>query len=227
MKFNLEPYHRNVPDNELIDDLIRVANSIGSNTVRWRDYATHGRFSHRTFKRRFGSWKAALDLAGLKRARGWKTPNEELFANLEELWLKLGRQPHVSDLKTPLSRFSPNAYLSRFGRWRVALQEFVSWAEAQEDYKQEDYNSQSIDFEGGNTTKRTPRQISDRLRAKVLLRDGATCRLCGARPEDGAKLHVDHIKPWSKGGETLMENLQILCDKCNVGKSNLEESGGL
>jgi len=34
-------------------------------------------------------------------------------------------------------------------------------------------------------------------------------------------LHADHIKPWSKGGETVIENLQTLCSKCNIGKSDL------
>ena len=36
------------------------------------------------------------------------------------------------------------------------------------------------------------------------------------------ELHVDHIKPWSKGGETVLENLQTLCATCNLGKSNIE-----
>lgn len=31
----------------------------------------------------------------------------------------------------------------------------------------------------------------------------------------------DHIKPWSKGGKTNPENLQMLCVKCNNDKSNL------
>lgn len=70
-------------------------------------------------------------------------------------------------------------------------------------------------------TKRTRRDISNSLRVKVLMRDGATCRLCGIRPEQGAQLHVDHIIPWSKGGETTLDNLQILCSKCNLGKSDL------
>jgi 5-methylcytosine-specific restriction endonuclease McrA len=35
-------------------------------------------------------------------------------------------------------------------------------------------------------------------------------------------LHVDHIKAWANGGETVLENLQTLCSKCNLGKSDLE-----
>ncbi|MCW5775769.1 MAG: HNH endonuclease [Phycisphaeraceae bacterium] len=31
-------------------------------------------------------------------------------------------------------------------------------------------------------------------------------------------LHVDHILAWSNGGETVLANLQTLCDRCNLGK---------
>jgi 5-methylcytosine-specific restriction endonuclease McrA len=34
------------------------------------------------------------------------------------------------------------------------------------------------------------------------------------------QLHVDHIYPWAKGGETVVENLQTLCMTCNIGKSD-------
>lgn len=57
------------------------------------------------------------------------------------------------------------------------------------------------------------------------MRDGAKCKLCGQSPQhEGITLQVDHIKPWSKGGETTLENLQILCNVCNIGKSNIEEN---
>jgi 5-methylcytosine-specific restriction endonuclease McrA len=41
--------------------------------------------------------------------------------------------------------------------------------------------------------------------------------------EGAITLHVDHIKPWSKGGETVPDNLQTLCSVCNIGKNNLED----
>lgn len=63
------------------------------------------------------------------------------------------------------------------------------------------------------------------LRAKAFERFGNVCSCCGKRPEDGVSLHVDHIKPRSLYPELEadIENLQILCELCNVGKSNLSE----
>ena len=69
---------------------------------------------------------------------------------------------------------------------------------------------------GGSQT-RTGRDPSLRLRWHVLQRDRFTCRACGTSPalSLGVELHVDHIVAWSKGSETVLENLQTLCSVCN------------
>lgn len=56
------------------------------------------------------------------------------------------------------------------------------------------------------------------MRYDILKRDNFTCQICGATSKTGAKLHVDHINPISKGGKTKPSNLQTLCDMCNLGK---------
>jgi hypothetical protein len=65
------------------------------------------------------------------------------------------------------------------------------------------------------------RTVGLRLRWRVLTRDNNRCRGCGATVEDGARLDVDHIKPVSKGGLTIEENLQTLCYNCNMGKADI------
>lgn len=62
------------------------------------------------------------------------------------------------------------------------------------------------------------RLMSDSLRYDVMRRDGFRCQICGITAKEGAKLHVDHIRPVSKGGRTEISNLRTLCDRCNLGK---------
>ena len=64
------------------------------------------------------------------------------------------------------------------------------------------------------------------LRYKALKLGNGACCLCGATAKDGAKLHVDHIKPKSIYPELSYEldNLQILCADCNIGKSNTDDT---
>jgi hypothetical protein len=58
----------------------------------------------------------------------------------------------------------------------------------------------------------------------VLARDKWKCCSCGRSAKDGITLHVDHIKPRSLGGSDDMKNLQTLCLKCNIGKSNKDST---
>ncbi|MCM3500926.1 HNH endonuclease [Microbacterium sp. P26] len=62
--------------------------------------------------------------------------------------------------------------------------------------------------------------LTSRLRADILRRDGYRCRMCGRAADHGITLHVDHIIPISRNGRSIPENLQTLCQDCNLGKSN-------
>ena len=56
-------------------------------------------------------------------------------------------------------------------------------------------------------------------RAVIYRRGNGVCAECGiAVSEDN--FEADHIKPWSKGGRTIIANGQILCSHCNHTKSN-------
>lgn len=63
-----------------------------------------------------------------------------------------------------------------------------------------------------------------KLRFKILKRDGFRCHYCGKSPhrDPNIVLHVDHIKPLSKGGTWDEKNLITACAECNMGKSNTE-----
>ena len=61
-----------------------------------------------------------------------------------------------------------------------------------------------------------------RLRMVILTKYGSRCMCCGATPEDGVKMHVDHIKPRKLFPLLALDpdNLQVLCEVCNHGKGN-------
>ena len=57
--------------------------------------------------------------------------------------------------------------------------------------------------------------ISENVRFAVWRRDKGRCVQCGSK----TNLEFDHIIPISKGGSSTERNLQLLCEKCNRGKS--------
>lgn len=216
MKFELENHSRNTPDAELLEELRRIATLLKKATVTIDEFNDNASFHSTTLSRRFGTWMKSLDAAGLPRTRNLNITNEELFENLAAVWLKLGRQPKYQDLIKEHSLYSSGTYEKRFGTWRRALEAFVEWANSDEPKVQLNEMPKNV------PTKRGPRNINWRLRALVLMRDGGRCQLCGAEAKDGAKLHIDHVIPWANGGDTKLANLQVLCEVCNIGKSNVE-----
>lgn len=84
---------------------------------------------------------------------------------------------------------------------KEALQELIEEGEIFNKY---------IDKDGKRET--IPQDVMD----KVWNRDGGRCAKCGSQEN----LEFDHIIPFSKGGATTYRNIQLLCKKCNLEKSN-------
>lgn len=220
MQFILNDYHRNVSDLELINDLKRVAQELNKETITIEDYNQNGNYNATTLTRRFKSWFRCLELANLKMSRSpLNISNESLFEDIERVWILLGKQPSYQDM-SKYSQYSIGTYEKRFNGWRGALNAFVDYINKSNEIDNEQLSTNNI----SRTATKTNRNINLRLRFLVMKRDDFKCRICGRSPAttQGIELQVDHIIPWSKGGETTIDNLQTLCRDCNLGKSNLE-----
>lgn len=236
----------NIPTEEMLEDVRRVASLLNKQTLTQQEYKDHGgKFSCSAISGRFdGSWFKVLESIGLGRSRTFGVTDEEYFQNLEGIWMKLGRQPLYREVEKPFSKYSVGAYEYKFGSWRKALEAFVAYMNAEEGGESATKPVVKgallplVSIEGSMRTSsgqqaptfhKTKRNVSDRLRFRIFYRDGMTCKICGksrAKYPD-LEIVVDHIFPWSKGGETVFENLQTLCRPCNGGKGDLGQSEGM
>jgi hypothetical protein len=60
--------------------------------------------------------------------------------------------------------------------------------------------------------------IPDDVKRIVWIRDNGCCRQCGNALTPSVDVHYDHIFPWSKGGTSDKDNVQLLCQPCNSSK---------
>ena len=232
------------PD-QLLRELKTIANKHKGTVFQYEDYRRlGGKRARGTFCKYLGGWRQAVASIGLKDGFSRARPDlrtyadEDYFEEMQRLWELLGRQPMAREMRKS-GRISPQSFQQRFGSWTKAVYAFcedrngpdsydfvdgMPQAEraelAQEIASQEHIgNSQALIL---NLKRRTPRKPSVRLRFQVFQRDNFTCRACGRSParEIGVILEVDHVIAWSHGGETILANLQTLCNRCNSGKSD-------
>ena len=274
-------------DEALLSELHRIATELKGERLTKRKFDTFARTHSSTLEKRFGSWKNALDLAGISESiaprinvitreklvselqayakefpdrtsvtqseiakrlkvrntsiakakkfgtwgkllieagfssvpHGRRYTDEECYENIVALWTHYGRQPNFAELNQPPSRVGAKAYIRRWGGWRSALSAFIKYIN-HDTPKLTPTPVVSEYSESKLTTENISRSISLALRYKILCRDHFRCVICGRSPakEPSIELHVDHIHPWSKGGQNTEGNLRILCFDCNLGK---------
>ncbi len=217
MNFDISFRNQAITQEDIILDLIKVSNLISNKSFSYKTYKENGgKYEQKSISRRFGSWNKALIEANLKPINVCNYSDEELFYNIQNVWINIGKQPTRRDMiEENGSNISSSPYIRRFGTWTNALIEFAHYM---------NFNVVNNARAEVNVNRHTTsRDINLRLRFKVMQRDNFKCRFCGRSPatSTGLVLHVDHIDAYSKGGETIIENLQTLCQDCNLGKSNL------
>jgi hypothetical protein len=68
-------------------------------------------------------------------------------------------------------------------------------------------------------SKRT-KKLSQKETNELKEKQKDICPLCNEKIFNNDKIHIDHIKPISKGGEDTIENMQITHSDCNLSKGN-------
>ncbi len=228
---------RRMTNQGLLEEMRRVHRLLGKDALTAEDFSRHTQLNAAAVARRFGSWHQALEEAVIPRSqfatKGWK--EQDCFENLASVWAHIGRRPKYSEMDATASKIPVRAYEQRWGSWRNALRAFLAWAN-------EAAGSEALVAPGASTPdnavsrSRSTRQlrageggpridrreVRPQLRFKVLQRDRFKCVACGRSPAThlGVVLHADHILPVARGGETTLENLQSLCQDCNLGKGS-------
>lgn len=115
-----EPRDRGpVTDEELLGELHRLANALGEHPTS-SDVVDRGEYSLSTYQRRFGSWSAAVEAAGLDSDEG-ETTEEELLVELHRLHQKLDKVPSLADVRE-YGVYSRSTYRREFDSWTAALE---------------------------------------------------------------------------------------------------------
>lgn len=230
----------NHTDEDIIKELKRVAEQLGSKTFTAKTFDSLARTHSATAVRHFGSWAKALKQAGLEPGKGATRYTEsDYFENLVKVWTHYGRQPKYGEMDLPPSVISSGAYERRWGKWTNALRAFVKKMESETHENEPSHQSpvgarQSEQlppapiesFDQSITVRPRSRTPSPRLQFRVMRRDNFKCQYCGRSPatHHGVTLHLDHRVPFSKGGATEFDNLLTACSVCNLGKGDLSAS---
>ena len=210
-------------DEELIRRLSEYAQAAGKSYVSGQSFSEATGIAEATITNHFGTWKAFCERAGVAPRYDRAAGKDQLFENLDRVWRVLGCQPRAKEMKQPLSPISISRYQKTFGKpWYDICLEFLSWKSGASIHEIEREAKASSGSKNYTPVHATRREVSLSLRYQVLRRDDFRCVKCGRSPatDRGVQLHVDHIRSWANGGETMLANLQSLCSECNLGKSD-------
>ena len=221
----LDQRARSLSREDVISELRRIAELLGTSELRREDLLAHSRLmGQKLVNNRLGTWKAALEAAGLSVSpMGRRWTDDDYFENLLDVWTYYGRTPKCAEMDLPPSRISSGGYVGKFGTWGKAKLAFVKRVNATPvEFGESARSANSVESVEPRPKPEDLHQIPIGLRYRVLSRDRFRCVSCGNSPamEVGCVLHVDHILPFSRGGKTRIDNLRSTCAKCNIGKGN-------
>lgn len=227
-----------MPESKILEELEKAAKHFNYIEFGHREFDEVADICESTVRKHFGTWKNAIEvLRKHLREKGLdlsphslnRISNKELFDEMERVWQKVGQRPSVREWEMSEPRFSYHTYTQRFGGWAKSCLGFIEYKMGgnifSDDKVDRDRNAEvpsNKNVQKVCTNIENSRAISPGVRLKVLDRDNFRCVFCGRSPatDIGVRLHIDHKLPFSKGGKSTIDNLQTLCQDCNLGKSD-------
>lgn len=236
-----------IPREKIIVELEKVAKHFNYTDFKQDDFDKMADINYYTVYREFGPWKNVMEfLADHFKSKGidFKITTrrsshtvQEMFDEMERICMQLGHRPSRNEWTFLKPKICYDSIYRRFGGRTKACLKFIEYKsggvisagdEQREEIGKEIESTPNEARKAKSAGKQKiiekTRTISLNIRVRVLSRDNFRCVFCGKSPatDIGTKLHIDHIVLFSKGGTNSSENLQTLCEQCNLGKSNTE-----
>ncbi len=119
-KMETKPSKHKVSDNELLDDLKRVAKEFGKDKISFNMYEKFGVYYGRKISKRFGSWNNAKEKAGFQLNPYATLTKEELLEDLKIVSEKVGNKYLSLGNYNKLGKYSSFLIRKYFGSFDIA-----------------------------------------------------------------------------------------------------------
>lgn len=140
-----------------------------------------------------------------------------LYFNNMMGWIKATFRDYYKEMKNVEWGFLFNAYHKRNDLNPTEISEKIKTLMADEEVQ----NKKGIFYYvlDENEKNLNLRTFRDSEKRTIYEKQQGICPICGKHFEYN-EMEADHIVAWSKGGKSTIDNLQMLCKKCNIMKSN-------
>ena len=120
MKFELKTYNRNVSDDDIVNDIKNVARILGKKSFTMASYKKYGAYDPSLLRKRYGTWKNALNSADLDYSRN-RYSDAELLSDIKNIADDLELKTISKEEYNSNGKFSADTIADRFGSWKKAL----------------------------------------------------------------------------------------------------------
>ena len=122
MKFELKPFNRNIPKQEILKDLRNVATNLDQDSLSQVEYNKYGKYHSSTVSHKFGNWGKALEKAGLRVRKYQIIKEKEIIEDLRSVASKLKKDAITQAEYNAYGKYSAQAIINKFDTWFNGLE---------------------------------------------------------------------------------------------------------